>query len=105
MGVENEDALCRPLEKCLEFQYLSYMAKNTPISLGEYYEEFIAQQLASGSFKNASEVVQEGLRLLEEREDKMNNLKIALNEGIQSGVVANFDPEEFINELHLSKEK
>ena len=79
------------------------MGKNTSISLGQHYEEFIAQKLASGAFKNASEVVRAGLRLLEEREQKVEILRKALDEGLRSGVVTDFDPEEFLDELSQSR--
>lgn len=44
------------------------------ISLNPHFDEFIAQQLASGRYNSASEVVREGLRLLEvqEKHQKMN---------------------------------
>ena len=79
------------------------VGKNTSISLGQHYEEFIAQKLASGAFKNASEVVRAGLRLLEEREQKVEILRKALDEGLRSGVVTDFDPEEFLDELSQSR--
>lgn len=79
------------------------MGRNTSVSLGQYYEEFIAQKLASGSFKNASEVIRAGLRLLEEREQKIELLRKALDEGQQSGILTDFNPEEFLQELHQSK--
>lgn len=81
------------------------MGRNTSISLGQHYEEFIAQKLASGSFKNASEVVRAGLRLLEEREQKIQILRKALEEGMQSGIVTDFNPEEFLEELRQSKDQ
>lgn len=38
------------------------------IALNRHFEVFIAESVASGRFKSSSEVVREGLRLLEERE-------------------------------------
>jgi len=63
------------------------MQKNTSVTLGKYFEDFIAQQIESGRYASASEVVREGLRFLEEREAKLNALRRALKEGEESGFV------------------
>lgn len=39
------------------------------VALGPHYEEFIKNQLDSGRYNNASEVVRAGLRMLEDFED------------------------------------
>jgi antitoxin ParD1/3/4 len=78
------------------------MAKNTSISLGEHFDEFIAQQLESGRYGSASEVVRAGLRLLEDNESKRNTLRLLLREGEQSGL-ADYSVDEFIAELGESK--
>jgi antitoxin ParD1/3/4 len=39
------------------------------VALGPHYEEFIKNQLDSGRYYNASEVVRAGLRMLEDFED------------------------------------
>ena len=79
------------------------MGRNTSISLGEHHENFIKEQLKSGAYKNASEVVRAGLRLLQEREQKIKMLQTALEEGIQSGITTDFNPDEFLNELKNSR--
>jgi antitoxin ParD1/3/4 len=48
------------------------MSKNTSITLGSYFDQFIQGILREGRYKNASEVVRAGLRLLEEEEQKNN---------------------------------
>lgn len=61
------------------------MQKNTSVTIGRYYEEFIAQNIKSGRFSSVSEAIRAGLRLLEEREIKILALRKALQEGEQSG--------------------
>jgi antitoxin ParD1/3/4 len=50
---------------------------NYPMSyaVGNHFEDFIRAQVQAGRFNNASEVVREGLRLLEERELKIAELR------------------------------
>jgi antitoxin ParD1/3/4 len=76
------------------------MGKNTSISIGTHFEEFITKVLELGDFNNKSEVVRAGLRLLEEQEVKKELLRKALIDGEESGVVEDFNPTEFIKKLH-----
>ena len=66
------------------------MDRNTSISLGSYFIEFIQSRISAGRYKNASEVVRAGLRLLEEEENKIIALRNAIQEGINSGIDYDF---------------
>lgn len=59
----------------------------TSIALSAYFEEFIREQIESGRYNNASEVVRAGLRALEEQEQqrKLDALRIAVEAGVNSG--------------------
>ena len=81
------------------------MGKNTSVSLGDYFEDFVENKIAEGRFKNASEVLRAGLRLLEEEENKITALKSAIQEGINSGVAKNFDPKKHLQKLKGSKKR
>jgi antitoxin ParD1/3/4 len=72
------------------------MTKNTSITLGDQYDAFIRRQIANGRFGSASEAVRAGLRLLEERELKLERLRAAIDEGDQSGDYQPFDVDEFL---------
>ena len=60
------------------------MNRNTSISIGDYFDNFIQSSISAGRYKNASEVVRAGLRLLEEEENKMMALRKAIQEGIEA---------------------
>lgn len=75
------------------------MGKNTSISLGNHFEDFIEESVSKGRFNNASEVVRAGLRLLEEEEKKIISLRKAIQEGIDSGIATDFEPKKFLESL------
>lgn len=79
------------------------MGKNTSISLGNHFENFIEHSLSKGRFTNASEVVRAGLRLLEEEENRLLVLKNAIQEGINSGRIENFNPNTHLEILKAKK--
>jgi antitoxin ParD1/3/4 len=72
------------------------MSRNTSVSLGDHFVEFVEAQVAQGRFGSASEVVRAGLRLLEEHEAKLAALRAALIEGEQSGRAMAFDFDDFV---------
>ncbi|ETX07503.1 type II toxin-antitoxin system ParD family antitoxin [Candidatus Entotheonella palauensis] len=54
---------------------------NTSLTLGEHWEKFIKNEIASGRYGSASEVVRDGLRALEERKSKLDALRSHLAQG------------------------
>jgi antitoxin ParD1/3/4 len=81
------------------------MSKNTSISLGNYFDQFVSSQVSAGRYKNVSEVVRAGLRLLENEENKAIALKNAIQEGLNSPRVENFDFDENLKKLKAEKRK
>ncbi len=77
--------------------------KNTSISLGSYFDQFVSSQVSTGRYKNVSEVIRAGLRLLEDEENKILALKTAIQEGIDSGIAHDFDPKKHLKELKARK--
>ena len=65
--------------------------KNTSVALGSHFDDFIKAQIAQGRYKNASEVIRAGLRLLEDNESQVLALKKAIQEGLDSGIAEDFD--------------
>lgn len=72
------------------------MARNTSISLGDHFADFVDNQVRGGRYGSASDVVRAGLRLLEEQEAKLRALREALREGEESGTPSEFDFDAFI---------
>ena len=76
---------------------------NTSLSLGEHWEVFIKNEVSSGRYGSASEVVREALRNMEERKTKLDVLRAHLAEGEkqaqQGEFVENFSMDALIQEL------
>jgi antitoxin ParD1/3/4 len=79
------------------------MSKNTSITLGTHFDDFVKSRISAGRYKNASEVIRAGLRLLEEEENKVIALKQAIQEGVDSEIVEDFDPEQFLQNLKAQR--
>lgn len=79
--------------------------KNTSISLGNYFDQFVKNQVSAGRYKNVSEVIRAGLRLLENEESKLIALRNAIQEGTNSPLVEDFDFEENLKSLKAERQK
>ena len=79
------------------------MSKNTSITLGSYFDQFIQGVLREGRYKIASEAVLAGLRLLEEEEQKIIALRHAIDEGVNSGIAENFDADEHLKMMKAKR--
>ena len=75
------------------------MGRNKSVSLWNYFENFVDTKVTQGRYKNASEVIRAGLRLLEEEENKVQILKNAILEGIESGIAKDFNPKSHLESL------
>lgn len=76
------------------------MGKNTSISIGEHFESFIQNEIATGRYSSASEVVRSALRLLETEEKKIKALRLALEKGENSQLVEDFNADAHLKSLH-----
>ncbi len=80
------------------------MKGNTSVSLGPHFEGLIADKIASGRYKNASEVIRQALRTLEdeekreeeERKQKIEALRIEIQKGLNSGAPIEVDFDELL---------
>ena len=61
--------------------------KNTSVALGPHFDNFIQVSIEEGRYGSASE-----MRLLEEEELRVNALRRAIDDGLNSGIATNFDP-------------
>jgi len=71
------------------------MSKNTSIILGEHFDKFIQKEIKVGRYKNKSEVIRSGLRLLEIEKAKIEAINKALIVGEASGKPKKFNNEKF----------
>jgi antitoxin ParD1/3/4 len=81
------------------------------VNLTEHFDRFIDAGITSGRFSNASEVVREGLRLLEQREQenqaKLDWLRSAAKDGFEAADRGDYvildseaDLDGFLNQIH-----
>ena len=76
------------------------MPRNTSVTLGDHFDQFVAEILLQGRFQSVSEIVRAGLRKLEADEVKLLALRARLQAGEDSPVVEDFDGKKFIASMH-----
>jgi antitoxin ParD1/3/4 len=75
----------------------------TSYSIGRHFEEVIESLIEGGRYSTASEVIREGLRLVEEREEtrkaKLEALRAEIQKGLDSGPAEEVDIAEFMEAI------
>lgn len=60
--------------------------KSLNVTLPEPLDQFVQEKVATGGYSSASEVVREGLRLLQQYDDeRLRTLRAAIRKGLESG--------------------
>jgi len=57
------------------------MSRNTSVTIGEHFSDFVGLKIKEGRFESTSEVIRAGLRLLEADETKLEILRGKLLKG------------------------
>lgn len=81
------------------------MKRNTSVALGDHFEGFVESRISEGRYKNASEVIRAGLRLLEEEENRIMALRSAVQEGLASGIAKDFNAAAHLKALKAKRKK
>jgi antitoxin ParD1/3/4 len=79
------------------------MTMATSYSIGKHFEAFIERLIASGRYSTASEIIRDGLRVIEEREQrreaKLEWLRAEIQKGLDSGPAEEVDIKEWIEDV------
>lgn len=81
------------------------MPRNTSVTLGDHFDEFVAEQIKQGRYQSVSEVVRSGLRRLEDDEIKREQLRARLEAAEQSPAVEPLNADDFLQTLHSKHNK
>ncbi|MND47951.1 Antitoxin ParD1 [compost metagenome] len=81
------------------------MNKPVQVTVSDQAASFVSRELESGRFDTVDEVIEAGLRLLEEEQMKVERLRELLIEGENSGDTVPFDPEALMASVRESWQK
>jgi antitoxin ParD1/3/4 len=70
------------------------------VVLGTHYSEFMTKAVNSGKYGSMNDVVRKAILLLEMEERKVNRLRDDLTAGEVSPMIANFDAQDFLEQIH-----
>lgn len=78
-------------------------SRATSVILGDYYQGFVNAQINAGRYGSTSEAIRAGLRLLEEHDTEIEQIRRALIAGEESGPCTPIDREAFKAEARASR--
>lgn len=81
------------------------MVKTISVPLDDDSARFVEDQVSSGRYTSAGEVVRVALELMQKREAKLASLRLALQEGLDSGEPEPFDFDAFLAEMHAEADR
>lgn len=76
------------------------MGKVFSITLDDQMDAFVGAQLSEGEYANANELFEAALQLLKTNAEEIEAIRAAIVEGEESGEPREFDPEQFLQEMH-----
>jgi antitoxin ParD1/3/4 len=81
------------------------MARTITVDPGKELGEFIEALVATGSYKTTSEVVREGLRLLQEQTaaSRLQQLRTLIDEGLDSPELESWDVDAFLSRMKATR--
>ena len=81
------------------------MARTMTVDTGEKLRGFVESLVESGGYKTNSEVIRDGLRLLQEKQaaSKLATLRRLIDEGENSGKPVDWNVEDFLARMKSKK--
>jgi antitoxin ParD1/3/4 len=73
------------------------------VNLGEQLEAFITEAVKTGRYGSRSEVLREGVRLVQEREQRLARLDAALSKGVADGEAGRVTDAEIVFDRLIRK--